>query len=71
MLAQLMSLSRQGWSMSRHCCLLVCRGLVATLALSMQLLVLILHCHEKVVKCRDIHATFMFPFFVVSLLQQY
>ena len=32
---------------------------------------LILHCHDKVAKCRDIRAAFMFPFFVVSLSQQY
>ena len=32
---------------------------------------LILHCCEKVTKCCDIHAAFMFPFFLVSLSQQY
>ena len=32
---------------------------------------LILHCRDKVVKCRDIHVALLFSFFVVSLLQQY
>ena len=30
-----------------------------------------LHCRNRVLKCNDIHAVFMFPFFVVSLSQQY
>ena len=30
-----------------------------------------LHCRNKVAKCRDINAVVIFPFFVVSLSQQY
>ena len=53
------------------CVFKLCRGLVTTLPYLCSFWLLMLHCCDKIVKCRDIHVAFMFSFFVVSLSHQY